>query len=92
YPKMWRYIASRGIFSICAERSDGAEERSDDCRNTRCQILCILHFYILDSERSDECIDFTMMLNDVFFFFCVSVYTRTCRNNASISNCGGGFL
>ncbi|KAF0760636.1 Uncharacterized protein FWK35_00035899 [Aphis craccivora] len=25
----------------------------------------------------------------VFFF--VSVYTRTCRNNASISNFGGGF-
>ncbi|KAF0765783.1 hypothetical protein FWK35_00010522 [Aphis craccivora] len=23
--------------------------------------------------------------------FFVSVYTRTCRNNASISNCGGGF-
>ncbi|KAF0760082.1 Uncharacterized protein FWK35_00030598, partial [Aphis craccivora] len=26
----------------------------------------------------------------VFFFF-ASVYTRTCRNNASISNFGGGF-
>ncbi|KAF0771829.1 hypothetical protein FWK35_00001124 [Aphis craccivora] len=26
----------------------------------------------------------------VFFF--VSEYTRTCRNNASILNCGGGFL
>ncbi|KAF0771611.1 hypothetical protein FWK35_00019665 [Aphis craccivora] len=26
----------------------------------------------------------------VFFF--VSVYTRTCRNNASISNFGDGFL
>ncbi|KAF0746538.1 Uncharacterized protein FWK35_00029034 [Aphis craccivora] len=24
----------------------------------------------------------------VFFFFFVSVYTRTCRNNALISNCG----
>ncbi|KAF0770825.1 hypothetical protein FWK35_00008608 [Aphis craccivora] len=27
----------------------------------------------------------------MLFFFCVSVYTRTCRNNASISNFGGGF-
>ncbi|KAF0693134.1 Uncharacterized protein FWK35_00033576, partial [Aphis craccivora] len=26
-----------------------------------------------------------------FFFFYVSVYTRKCRNNASISNFGGGF-
>ncbi|KAF0757664.1 Uncharacterized protein FWK35_00021427, partial [Aphis craccivora] len=43
---------------------------------------------ILDSERSDECIDFTMLC--VFFFFFVSVYTRRCRNNASISNYGGG--
>ncbi|KAF0772471.1 hypothetical protein FWK35_00016857 [Aphis craccivora] len=25
------------------------------------------------------------------FFFCVFVYTRTCRNNASILNYGGGF-
>ncbi|KAF0760665.1 Uncharacterized protein FWK35_00014996 [Aphis craccivora] len=40
-----------------------------------------------DSERSDECIDFTMLC--VFFFMCV--YTRTCRNNARISNFGGGF-
>ncbi|KAF0750090.1 Uncharacterized protein FWK35_00035687 [Aphis craccivora] len=39
-----------------------------------------------DSERSDECIDFTMC---VFFF--VSVYTRTYRNNARISNFGGSF-
>ncbi|KAF0770252.1 Uncharacterized protein FWK35_00007811 [Aphis craccivora] len=31
----------------------------------------------LDSERSDECIDFTMII--------------TSRNNASISNFGGGF-
>ncbi|KAF0762429.1 Uncharacterized protein FWK35_00009700 [Aphis craccivora] len=30
------------------------------------------------SERSDECIDFTML--------CESVYTRTCRNNGSIFN------
>ncbi|KAE9537342.1 hypothetical protein AGLY_006365, partial [Aphis glycines] len=32
--------------------------------------------FILDSERSDECIDFTMII--------------TSRNNASISNFGGG--
>ncbi|KAF0748392.1 Uncharacterized protein FWK35_00031671, partial [Aphis craccivora] len=32
---------------------------------------------ILDSERSDKCIDFTMFI--------------TSRNNASISNFGGGF-
>ncbi|KAF0739976.1 Uncharacterized protein FWK35_00018554, partial [Aphis craccivora] len=31
----------------------------------------------LDSERSEECIDFTMII--------------TSRNNASISNNGGGF-
>ncbi|KAF0761925.1 Uncharacterized protein FWK35_00036562 [Aphis craccivora] len=44
----------------------------------------------LDSERSDEyCIDFTMMCVCVFFF--VSVYSITSRNNASISNFGGGF-
>ncbi|KAF0748565.1 Uncharacterized protein FWK35_00026036 [Aphis craccivora] len=42
-----------------------------------------------DSERSDECIDFsdfTMMR--VSFVF---VYNITCRNNASISDFGGGF-
>jgi len=33
---------------------------------------------VLDSERSDECIDFTMMC--VFYFFCVSVYTIIYRN------------
>ncbi|KAF0687468.1 Uncharacterized protein FWK35_00035244 [Aphis craccivora] len=38
---------------------------------------------ISDSERSDECIDFTMLC-----FFFVSVYMRTCRNNALISNFG----
>ncbi|KAF0715908.1 Uncharacterized protein FWK35_00031111 [Aphis craccivora] len=42
----------------------------------------------LDSERSDECIDFTMMC---VVFFCVSVYSITSRNNAPISNFGGGF-
>ncbi|KAF0768807.1 Uncharacterized protein FWK35_00017209 [Aphis craccivora] len=46
-----------------------------------------MHETFLDSERSDECIDFTMLC--VFFF--VSVYTRKCRNNASISNFGGDF-
>ncbi|KAF0692136.1 Uncharacterized protein FWK35_00030479 [Aphis craccivora] len=46
----------------------------------------------LDSERSDECIDFTMLFVILFyFFFFVPVYTRTCRNNASISNFGVGF-
>ncbi|KAF0716625.1 Uncharacterized protein FWK35_00027303 [Aphis craccivora] len=44
---------------------------------------------VLDSERNDECIDFTMLC--IFLFF-VSVYTRTCRNNASISIFGGCFL
>ncbi|KAE9533997.1 hypothetical protein AGLY_008733 [Aphis glycines] len=43
--------------------------------------------HILDSERNDECIDFTMM----YVFFFVSVYSITSRNNASISNFGGGF-
>ncbi|KAF0753409.1 Uncharacterized protein FWK35_00034271, partial [Aphis craccivora] len=33
--------------------------------------------YLLDSERSEECIDFTMII--------------TSRNNAPISNYGGGF-
>ncbi|KAF0703114.1 hypothetical protein FWK35_00031806 [Aphis craccivora] len=32
------------------------------------------------------------MLCVCFFFFFVTVYTRKCRNNASISNYGGGFL
>ncbi|KAF0773278.1 Uncharacterized protein FWK35_00018753 [Aphis craccivora] len=38
----------------------------------------------LNSKQSDKCIDFTMLC--VFFFFFESVYTRTCRNNASIFN------
>ncbi|KAF0767012.1 Uncharacterized protein FWK35_00020867, partial [Aphis craccivora] len=45
-----------------------------------------------NSEQSDGCIDFTMMC--VFFFFpfvFVSVYSITSRNNAPISNYGGGF-
>ncbi|KAE9537527.1 hypothetical protein AGLY_006550, partial [Aphis glycines] len=45
--------------------------------------------YLLHSERSDECIDFTMMC---FLFVCLfvfeSVYSITSRNNASISNFG----
>ncbi|KAF0765580.1 Uncharacterized protein FWK35_00026810 [Aphis craccivora] len=55
------------------------------CRNCRIKtslqknrskitLLCT----ILDSERSKECIDFTMII--------------TSRNNAPISNYGGGFL
>ncbi|KAF0711401.1 Uncharacterized protein FWK35_00036947 [Aphis craccivora] len=43
----------------------------------------------IDSERNEECIDFTMMC--VFFFVFVSVYSITSRNNAPISNYGGGF-
>ncbi|KAE9539810.1 hypothetical protein AGLY_005062 [Aphis glycines] len=39
-----------------------------------------------NSERSDECIDFTMKC--VFFFVFVSVYSITSRNNVSISNFG----
>ncbi|KAF0764593.1 Uncharacterized protein FWK35_00013863 [Aphis craccivora] len=46
----------------------------------------IFKWVILDSERSDECIDFTMLC--VFF---LSEYTRTCRNNAPISNFRNGF-
>ncbi|KAF0741444.1 Uncharacterized protein FWK35_00020875 [Aphis craccivora] len=44
--------------------------------------------FVLDSEQSDECIDFTMM--GVLFFF-VSVYSITSRNNDPISNFEGGF-
>ncbi|KAE9533114.1 hypothetical protein AGLY_009542 [Aphis glycines] len=44
------------------------------------------HLRKQDSERSNECIDFIMMC--VFF---VSIYSITCRNNASISNFRGGF-
>ncbi|KAE9523081.1 hypothetical protein AGLY_016522 [Aphis glycines] len=42
---------------------------------------------ILDSEQSDECIDFTMM----YVFFLCLCYSITSRNNASISNFGDGF-
>ncbi|KAF0770637.1 Uncharacterized protein FWK35_00001737 [Aphis craccivora] len=43
----------------------------------------ILKITILDSERSDKCIYFTMMC------FFLSVYSITCRNNFSISNFAG---
>ncbi|KAF0767044.1 Uncharacterized protein FWK35_00001940 [Aphis craccivora] len=36
-----------------------------------------------DFERSDDCIDFTMLCMCVFFVF---VYARTCRYNAWIFN------
>ena len=52
-------------------------------------IYLTLPLIFLDSERSDECIDFTMMC--VFFFVFVSVYSITSRNNAPISNFRGGF-
>ncbi|KAF0769731.1 Uncharacterized protein FWK35_00023678 [Aphis craccivora] len=43
----------------------------------------------LDSERSNECIDFTMMF---FFFLCLcTLYSITSRNNAPISKYRGGF-
>ncbi|KAF0770106.1 Uncharacterized protein FWK35_00003940 [Aphis craccivora] len=56
--------------------------------NTVLRILTTL-WYVLNSERSDECIDFTMSCG--FFFLCVSVYSITSRDNASISNFGDGF-
>ncbi|KAF0773389.1 Uncharacterized protein FWK35_00003703 [Aphis craccivora] len=46
---------------------------------------------LIDSERSEECIDFTMMCVFLFFFFFVSVFSITSGNNAPISNFGGGF-
>ncbi|KAF0759329.1 Uncharacterized protein FWK35_00017352 [Aphis craccivora] len=59
-------------------------------RNVGHQNTCIYKSCIvLDSERNDECIDFTMMC--VFFFFVLSVYSITSRNIAPISNFGGGF-
>ncbi|KAF0759396.1 Uncharacterized protein FWK35_00005654 [Aphis craccivora] len=58
-----------------------------------CLLLSMLQLNITlaffpNSERSNECIDFTILC---FFFFCffLSVYTRTYRNNALISNYGG---
>ncbi|KAF0769094.1 Uncharacterized protein FWK35_00005398 [Aphis craccivora] len=46
----------------------------------------VCRIIVIDSKQSDECIDFTMMC--VFF---VSVCSISSRNNASISNFGGGF-
>ncbi|KAF0764574.1 Uncharacterized protein FWK35_00006975 [Aphis craccivora] len=49
-----------------------------DCWVPNCfQYMNTHKLYILDSERSDECIDFTMII--------------TSRNNAPISNFGSGF-
>ncbi|KAF0773229.1 Uncharacterized protein FWK35_00007673 [Aphis craccivora] len=41
-------------------------------------IIMLGFFYLHNSERSDECIDFTMIITSGI-------------NNASISNFGGGF-
>ncbi|KAF0770037.1 Uncharacterized protein FWK35_00008075, partial [Aphis craccivora] len=46
-------------------------------REKRIQRLIAYHLNLLDSERSEECIDFTMII--------------TSRNNAPISNYGGVF-
>ncbi|KAF0762120.1 Uncharacterized protein FWK35_00008429 [Aphis craccivora] len=45
------------------------------------------NFILLNSERSDERIDFTIMCVFLFFVF-VSVYSTTSRNNAPHSNLG----
>ncbi|KAF0771334.1 Uncharacterized protein FWK35_00006833 [Aphis craccivora] len=45
---------------------------------------------IENSERSDECIDFTTMCGFFFLYLC-TLYSITSRNNAPISNYGGGF-
>ncbi|KAF0767802.1 Uncharacterized protein FWK35_00029048, partial [Aphis craccivora] len=42
-------------------------------------LVFIIELMVLDSERSDECIDFTMM------------WVITSRNNVPILNFGGGF-
>ncbi|KAF0769118.1 Uncharacterized protein FWK35_00009844 [Aphis craccivora] len=55
-------------------------------QNWRKNYFCFVYLCIsADSERSDECIDFTMMC--VFFF----VYSVISRNNAPISNFGSVF-
>ncbi|KAF0772210.1 Uncharacterized protein FWK35_00010054 [Aphis craccivora] len=66
------------IEHICLDLNDAL------CMKVLYFCLCLSRF-ILDSERSEECIDFTMMC--VFF---VSAYSITSRNNAPISNYGGG--
>ncbi|KAF0757916.1 Retrotransposable element Tf2 protein type 1 [Aphis craccivora] len=53
------------------------------------KVITVTNNIQLDSERSEECIDFTMMC--FLFFVFVSVYSITSRNNAPISNYGGGF-
>jgi len=45
---------------------------------------------VLDSERSHECIDFTILCAGVFFVS-AAVDTFSSRKNASITNIGGGF-
>ncbi|KAF0751087.1 Uncharacterized protein FWK35_00018972 [Aphis craccivora] len=57
--------------------------------NIICDTINMIMFCFIDSERSEECIDFTMMC--VFFFVFVSVHSISSRNNAPISNYGGGF-
>ncbi|KAF0772353.1 Uncharacterized protein FWK35_00002619 [Aphis craccivora] len=52
---------------------------------TQKRINFILVLIINNSERSDECIDFTMMC---VFFLCMCLCSR---NTAPISNFGGGF-
>ncbi|KAF0773331.1 Uncharacterized protein FWK35_00006550 [Aphis craccivora] len=52
-----------------------------------CEIKRVNYNQYVHSERCYEYIDFKMMC----IFFCVSVYSITSRNNASISNFGGGF-
>ncbi|KAF0763071.1 Uncharacterized protein FWK35_00010826 [Aphis craccivora] len=51
-------------------------------------LVCVECLLSVDSERSDECI---LILQWCVCFFFVSVYSITSRNNASISNFGGGF-
>ncbi|KAF0766241.1 Uncharacterized protein FWK35_00003309, partial [Aphis craccivora] len=48
-------------------------------------IIIIICFWILNKVKN------VLILQCVFFFLCVSVYSITSRNNAPISNFGGGF-
>ncbi|KAE9523837.1 hypothetical protein AGLY_015725 [Aphis glycines] len=69
---------------MAKERKNFRDVHYSDC------VLCnvfIVASSAINSERSDECIDFTIMC--VCFF--VSVYSITSRNNASISNFRSGF-
>jgi len=47
-----------------------------------------LNKLVLDSVRSDECIDFTMTCVVFFLNFFLSVYMISNRNNGSIFNLG----